>query len=190
MNIKGMSIKRIVLKKGKWIDMENEQNNNNLPVCQKPSEVVPIGNNQYPSSDLILDSTCRELIRNAIGMLKRSYAPYSNVKVGAALLTKDNKIYTGCNVENAAFTPSNCAERTAFFKAISEGDSDFRAIAVVGGKNGNIKDYISPCGVCRQVMVEFCDPDKFLVIMAKSEDDYWIDTLANLLPNNFSIRNI
>ena len=102
-----------------------------------------------------------EMIELAIGQLQYSYTPYSGFKVGAALLTKDGKFYTGCNIENAAFTPTNCAERTAFFKAVSEGEREFRAICIVGGKDGVLTEYAAPCGVCRQVMMEFCDPETF-----------------------------
>ena len=94
-----------------------------------------------------------KLIDTAIKQLKFSYTPYSNFKVGAALLTKSGKIYTGCNIENASYTPTNCAERTAFFKAVSEGVRDFQAICIVGGKNGKLTEYTAPCGVCRQVMM-------------------------------------
>ena len=133
-----------------------------------------------------------ELINSAIKMTERSYAPYSHFHVGASLLTTNGKIYTGCNVENAAYGPSNCAERTAIFKAVSEGDRDFSAIAIAGGaedKNGNVqlKDYCSPCGVCRQVMAEFCNKD-FKIILAKSADDYKIFTLGELLPESFSLN--
>jgi len=93
-----------------------------------------------------------ELIETAIGMTKMSYTPYSNFKVGAALLAKNGQIFKGCNIENAGYTPSNCAERTAFFKAVSEGVKEFEAIAVVGGQNGVLKELTAPCGVCRQVM--------------------------------------
>ena len=102
-----------------------------------------------------------KLIDTAIEQLKFSYTPYSNFKVGAALLTKSGKIYTGCNIENASYTPTNCAERTAFFKAVSEGVRDFQAICIVGGKNGKLTEYTAPCGVCRQVMMEFCNPKTF-----------------------------
>lgn len=120
-----------------------------------------------------------------------AYAPYSHFKVGAALLTERGKIYTGCNIENAAYTPSNCAERTAFFKAVSDGERDFRAIAIVGGKEGE-KDYdfCSPCGVCRQVMMEFCDPKTFRVITAISEDTYLDKTLEEMLPFGFGPSNL
>lgn len=94
-----------------------------------------------------------KLIDTAIEQLKFSYTPYSNFKVGAALLTKSGKIYTGCNIENASYTPTNCAERTAFFKAVSEGVRDFQAICIVGGKDGKLTEYTAPCGVCRQVMM-------------------------------------
>ena len=120
-----------------------------------------------------------------------AYAPYSHFKVGAALLTERGKIYTGCNIENAAYTPSNCAERTAFFKAVSDGERNFRAIAIVGGKEGE-KDYdfCSPCGVCRQVMMEFCDPETFQIILAVSRDKYDIFTLKELLPFGFGPDNL
>lgn len=132
----------------------------------------------------------RRLIKEAIKARENSYAPYSGFFVGAALLAayeKDGEplIFTGCNVENAAYTPTNCAERTAFFKAVSEGVRAFRAIAVVGGKQGALTDYTTPCGVCRQVMMEFCSPDTFEVIVAVSEDDYRVYTLKELLPEGF-----
>lgn len=128
--------------------------------------------------------TNRELIKSAILAMQNAYAPYSGFKVGAALLTAGNDIYTGCNVENAAYSPTNCAERTAFFKAISEGERAFIKIAIVGGKNGIIKDYVPPCGVCRQVIREFCD-DNFIIIVAKSENDYKEYRLIDLLPESF-----
>lgn len=126
-----------------------------------------------------------DLFDKAKTMLNFSYAPYSHFHVGAALLTKDGKIYTGCNIENAAYGPSNCAERTAFFKAVSEGILKFDAIMVVGGPNGKIKDYCPPCGVCRQVMMEFCNPDEFKIFLAKSKDDIVEYTLKELLPLGF-----
>ncbi len=113
-----------------------------------------------------------ELIAKAIEQLAFSYTPYSNFKVGAALLSKNGTIYTGCNIENAAYTPTNCAERTAFFKAVSEGVKEFQAICVVGGKDGVLTEYAPPCGVCRQVMMEFCNPEKFQVILAVSPEKY------------------
>ena len=102
-----------------------------------------------------------EMIDIAVRQLDFSYTPYSGFKVGAALMTKQGKIYGGCNIENAAYGPTNCAERTAFFKAVSEGVREFRAICIVGGKDGVLTDYAAPCGVCRQVMMEFCDPETF-----------------------------
>lgn len=126
------------------------------------------------------------LIEKAMEMLKFSYAPYSHFFVGAALLSKTGKIYGGCNVENAAYGPSNCAERTAIFKAISEGEKDFEAICIVGGKNGKVERFCPPCGVCRQVLSEFCAPD-FKVILAKSVSEYKIFTLGKLLPESFSL---
>ncbi|MBQ2530422.1 MAG: cytidine deaminase [Treponema sp.] len=125
------------------------------------------------------------LIEKALSMLEYSYAPYSNFKVGAALLTEDGKIYTGCNIENVAFGPSNCAERTAIFKAVSEGERKFSAIAIVGGPNGKTESFCAPCGVCRQVMAEFCKRD-FKIIMAKNVDEYKIMTLEELLPESFN----
>ncbi len=137
------------------------------------------------------ETTIKKLIQSAIIARSFSYAPYSNFNTGAALLTDDDKIYQGCNIENAAFSPTNCAERTAFFKAISEGQKNFKAIAVVGGStNKGIEDYCPPCGVCRQVMLEFCDQDKFYIILAKSETDYKIYTLSQIIPLNFTNNNL
>jgi cytidine deaminase len=121
----------------------------------------------------------------ATEQLKFSYAPYSNFCVGAALLTDDGSIYAGCNIENAAYSPTNCAERTAFFKAVSEGEREFRAICIVGGKNGIPTSYAAPCGVCRQVMEEFCNPDNFEIILATDHENYKIFTLSELLPQGF-----
>lgn len=126
-----------------------------------------------------------KLINTATEQLKFSYAPYSNFCVGAALLAEDGSIYTGCNIENAAYTPTNCAERTAFFKAVSEGERDFRAICIVGGKNGIPTTYTAPCGVCRQVMEEFCDSDNFKIILATDHENYKIFTLSEMLPLGF-----
>lgn len=126
-----------------------------------------------------------QLIETAIDQLAFSYAPYSDFKVGAALLAENGTVYTGCNIENAAFTPTNCAERTAFFKAVSEGVREFKAICVVGGKDGKITGYAPPCGVCRQVMMEFCNPETFLVILAASKEQYEIFTLKEILPLGF-----
>jgi cytidine deaminase len=126
-----------------------------------------------------------KLIDTATEQLRFSYAPYSNFCVGAALLTDDGSIYTGCNIENAAYSPTNCAERTAFFKAVSEGERDFRAICIVGGKNGIPTSYTAPCGVCRQVMEEFCNPDNFEIILATDHENYKVFTLSELLPQGF-----
>ncbi|EOS33269.1 MAG: cytidine deaminase [Kineothrix sp.] len=131
-----------------------------------------------------------EMIDLAIEQLNYSYTPYSGFKVGAALLTKEGKIYKGCNIENAAYTPTNCAERTAFFKAVSEGERAFQAICVVGGKDGILTEYAAPCGVCRQVMMEFCDPNTFQIILATSKDQYEIFTLKELLPLGFGPNNL
>lgn len=133
----------------------------------------------------------KKLIREALAARERSYSPYSGFRVGAALQTKDNTIYRGCNIENAGYTPTNCAERTAFFKAISEGAQEFAAIAIVGGSEaGTPVGYAYPCGVCRQVMMEFCDPETFQIIVGTSEEDYHIFTLAQLLPHGFGPANL
>lgn len=131
-----------------------------------------------------------EMIGLAIGQMEFSYVPYSHFRVGAALLAKNGVIYTGCNIENAAFTPTNCAERTAFFKAVSEGVREFEAICVVGGMDGVLTEYASPCGVCRQVMREFCDPDSFRIIVAVSREEYKIYTLKEMLPMGFGPENL
>ena len=131
-----------------------------------------------------------QLIDLAIKQLEFSYVPYSHFKVGAALLAKGGEIYTGCNIENAAYTPTNCAERTAFFKAVSGGVREFEAICVVGGKDGVLTDYASPCGVCRQVMMEFCDPDTFQIIMAVNKEKYKNYTLKEMLPMGFGPNNL
>lgn len=132
-----------------------------------------------------------ELINKAIDMRNYSYAPYSHFRVGAGLLCEDGTIYGGCNIENAAYGPSNCAERTAFFKAVSEGKLDFTAIAIAGGPEAEgIKDFCSPCGVCRQVMMEFCNPKEFQIILAKSATEYKIFTLEQLMPESFSAKDL
>ncbi|RKM57621.1 cytidine deaminase [Butyrivibrio sp. CB08] len=132
----------------------------------------------------------QELIKTALEMRKMSYTPYSHFNVGAALLSKDGQIYTGCNIENAAFTPTNCAERTAFFKAVSEGVKDFAAIAIAGGPDGSDPvDFCPPCGVCRQVMSEFCHDD-FQIIMAKSLTEYKIVTLPESVPDRFGPKDL
>ena len=117
-----------------------------------------------------------------------AYAPYSHFQVGAALLTKEGQIFTGCNIENAAYTPTICAERTAIFKAASEGYRNFTAIAVTGGRSGI--GLAAPCGVCRQVMMEFCDPESFQIILATDTEHYDIYTLKELLPLGFGPANL
>ena len=130
-----------------------------------------------------------KLIELAKDAMQRAYAPYSGYKVGAALLCADGTVYQGCNVENAAYGPSNCAERTAIFKAVSEGHTEFKAIAVCGGKDGVITGAFPPCGVCRQVMREFCDDD-FMIYMIEAEGGYRSCTLSELLPFSFSPTNV
>ena len=130
--------------------------------------------------------TDRQLINLAEQASRNAYVPYSHFAVGAALECRDGTVFTGCNIENAAFTPTNCAERTAFFKAVSEGKRDFVKIAIVGGKKGEMTAP-APCGVCLQVMSEFCKADEFEIVMAKSEEDYSSKTLSELLPSSFSL---
>jgi len=130
------------------------------------------------------------LIETAAAQLAYAYVPYSGFRVGAALLAKNGSIYTGCNIENAAYTPSNCAERTAFFKAVSDGVTEFSAICIVGGQDGVLTEYTPPCGVCRQVMMEFCDPEKFEIILAAGAEDYRILKLKELLPMGFGPGNL
>lgn len=125
------------------------------------------------------------LLKACIEARERAYTPYSHFQVGAALLTKDGKIYEGCNIENAAYTPTNCAERTAFFTAVCAGEREFEAIAVCGGMEGKLTGYAAPCGVCRQVMMEFCQPETFRIIFVKSETEYEIHTLQEILPWGF-----
>lgn len=135
--------------------------------------------------------TERDLIKKALEAWKFSYSPYSGFQVGAALLTKTGKIYTGCNIENAAFSPTNCAERTAFFKAVSEGEREFAAIAIVGGRRAaGAAEFCAPCGVCRQVMAEFCDPEHFRIILGREDLEYQEYTLADLLPRGFGKGNL
>lgn len=127
-----------------------------------------------------------ELVKLAQKAREMAYTPYSHWTVGAALLTKEGKVYTGCNIENASYTPTNCAERTAFFKAVSEGERDFSAIAIVGGPQGQApKGICPPCGVCRQVMMEFCDYEKFEVILGVSENEYETYKLNEVVPMGF-----
>ena len=124
------------------------------------------------------------LVAEAMTAMKAAYAPYSGYFVGAALLAADGKIYRGCNIECSTYSPTNCAERTAFFKAVSEGVTDFTAIAIVGGPGGKIKGFASPCGVCRQVMAEFCDVKTFKVVLFDGKETV-IYTLEELLPLSF-----
>ncbi len=128
----------------------------------------------------------KEQIRAAFEARRHSYSPYSNFCVGAALLTKEGKLYQGCNIENAAYSVANCAERTAFFTAIYQGEREFESIVIVGGpREAESFDYCEPCGVCRQVMAEFCEPESFRVIFAKSEEEYQEYLLQELLPHAF-----
>ena len=129
-----------------------------------------------------------ELLLKAIEARELAYAPYSNHKVGAALVGKSGKIYLGCNVENAAYSPTNCAERTAIFKAVSEGEREFSAIAIVGGIGENLSEVCAPCGVCRQVMAEFCD--KNMKIVMGTPDKIVVSTLGELLPYSFGRANL
>ena len=129
----------------------------------------------------------KELVKMALEAREMSYSPYSNFKVGAALLTKNGKVYKGCNIENAAYSPGNCAERTAIFKAVSEGEKDFAAIAIVGGPADNGELTICPpCGVCRQVINEFVDCEEFDIILGTDKpEDMKVYKLKELLPLGF-----
>ncbi len=139
---------------------------------------------------VLSDEIAGTLVKAAIDVRNRAYVPYSHYQVGAALLAKDGRIYQGCNVENASYGATSCAERTAFFKAVSEGVREFKAIAIAGGLHRKeITDFAYPCGICRQVMQEFCKPD-FQIIVAKSESDYQVMTLAELLPHGFGGESI
>lgn len=131
-----------------------------------------------------------DLIDRAHEMRKRSYCPYSGFSVGAALMAESGDIYCGCNIENAAYSVTICAERTAMSKAVSEGERSFKAMAVVGGKSVAPEDYSTPCGSCRQFMREFCDPGTFEIIVAKSREDYKVFTLDELLPESFGPGNL
>ena len=133
----------------------------------------------------------QELVALALEARRSAYVPYSHWAVGAALLTKTGKVYQGCNIENAAFTPTNCAERTAFFKAVSEGEKEFAAIAVVGGYDTSEPQSVcAPCGVCRQVMMEFCDPKEFRVILGTEKGVEVSRTLEEMLPLGFGPGNL
>jgi cytidine deaminase len=139
------------------------------------------------------DETCKILIAEALKAREMAYTPYSHFAVGAALLCRDGTVYTGCNIENAAYTPTNCAERTAVFKAVSEGKKTFDAIAIVGGPQGSTpaqRGYCPPCGVCRQVLMEFVNPDEFQIILGKTSEDYKVVTLSELLPMGFGPANL
>lgn len=131
----------------------------------------------------------KELCFEAIEAMGKAYAPYSKHKVGAALLTESGKIFTGCNIENASYSPTVCAERVAFFTAVSAGERSFRAIAVAGGKDGIIGGAFPPCGVCRQVMAEFCSPD-FIILVVTGNNSFKKYTLSELLPEAFTPENI
>lgn len=131
------------------------------------------------------------LCQQAAQAREQAYCPYSHFAVGAALLAQSGKVYTGCNIESAAYSPSICAERTAFAKAVSEGEREFTAIAIVGGKEGEAcKGECPPCGVCRQVMMEFCDPETFLILLKKNDYEYKEYTLSKLLPFGFGPENL
>ncbi len=127
-----------------------------------------------------------ELIGNAMAAMKNSYSPYSGFCVGAALLTKKGKVYTGCNIENSSYSVTNCAERTALHTAVSKGEREFAAIAIVGGKNGRVENYCPPCGACRQVLAEFCSKD-FKIYLYKGVE-IKVYTLDEILPESFDLR--
>lgn len=135
-------------------------------------------------------NSIEELIRLAYEAQSRSYSPYSHFATGAALRARDGRVFQGCNIENAAYSPTICAERAAFAGALSQGVREFTQIAIVGGYPGEPGNYCPPCGVCRQVMAEFCDPKQFQIILAKGPEDYRIMTLQELLPEGFGPANL
>ena len=133
----------------------------------------------------------QELMKQAIQAREQAYCPYSGFAVGAALLCKSGTVYNGCNIENAAYTPTNCAERTAFFRAVYEGEREFSKIAVVGAPKGTEADLLTaPCGVCRQVMMEFCDPETFLIVMPDGKGGIIEMLLKDLVPFGFGPDNL
>ena len=135
--------------------------------------------------------TKEQLAKQAKEAMSYAYSPYSGYQVGAALLCKDGSVYTGCNVENASYSVTNCAERTAFFSAVAEGQMEFEAIAIVGGnEDASELDFCAPCGICRQVMREFCNPETFEIVLARNVDDYKIFTLEELLPLSFGPEDL
>lgn len=137
-----------------------------------------------------MDIDYAKLVKTAYDAKRNAYVPYSGFSVGAALLTRNGRIYDGCNIENAAYTPSNCAERTAFFKAVSEGERDFIAIAITATNQKGDDCMAFPCGVCRQVMEEFTDPHTFKVIIAKNISEFKEYTLEELLPFGFGPKDL
>ncbi|MDO5134536.1 MAG: cytidine deaminase [Eubacteriales bacterium] len=138
---------------------------------------------------MITEEMIGRLCEKAVEMREYAYAPYSRFQVGAALLGKSGRIYTGCNIESASHTPAVCAERTAVFKGVSEGEREFEAIAIAGGPEGQSLDFCAPCGVCRQVLREFCQPE-FPIILAKSRQEYQVHTLGELLPFSFGPESL
>lgn len=135
---------------------------------------------------MLSEKEIQKLASEAIAAKENAYVPYSHFRVGAALLGKSGRVYRGCNIENAAYTPTNCAERTAFFKAVSEGEREFEAIAITGDAD----DYLYPCGVCRQVMAEFCDVEAFQIYLVKDEQSVQCYTLKELLPGAFTSKDL
>ena len=135
-----------------------------------------------------MDNIKRELCLSAIRAMNNSYSPYSGYKVGSALLTDDGEIFTGCNIENASYSPTVCAERVAIFKAVSEGKRHIKMIAVAGGQDGNISTGAAPCGVCRQVMTEFCSEDMPVLIVTSNSGEYKETSLGELLPLAFNLK--
>lgn len=172
--------------------MENRDRSRNIMEKKKQGESNHgmTGNlhTMYLQADA--DEMTGKLIEAATEAMGRAYTPYSHFQVGAALLTGTGRIYLGCNIENAAYTPTNCAERTAFFKAVSEGEREFEAICIIGGKNGVANGVTAPCGVCRQVMREFCDPKTFRIILPDGADSYQEFLLEELLPLGFGPENL
>ena len=162
---------------------EQYESSENSLILQNAGELIS-------RTEIVTRSVIRNLIREAFKAMEKAYAPYSNFYVGAALLTVDEKIYRGCNIENASYGMTTCAEQTALLKAVSEGEREFAAIAIVGGKNRIVTDFCPPCGICRQALREFAAPESFIVILARSEEDYTLYSLDALLPPSLGPDNL
>ena len=179
-------------------DIDAINNNKNMDEEQKKPEQADAAGSLVMQdkgelilrTEIVTRSVIRNMIREAFKAMEKAYAPYSHFYVGAALITLDEKIYTGCNIENASYGLTLCAEQTALMKAVSEGEREFAAIAIVGGKEKIVTDFCPPCGKCRQALREFVAPQSFIVILARTEEDYTLYSLDALLPLGFGPENL